>query len=135
MSELIEPEIIDVPSVNIEKKDLNPQDIIQLEKVVEDYNQLRVVILDNVARLKVMSDNLAQDLEIEGYDAERVMAYSKLVETSNKSLKILTDSYKGISDIIMNVAKIKTNSPNKEKNTDVEIISTSDILKRLKSKE
>lgn len=135
MSELIEPEIIDVPSVNIEKKDLNPQDIIQLEKVVEDYNQLRVVILDNVARLKVMSDNLAQDLEVEGYDAERVMAYSKLVETSNKSLKILTDSYKGISDIIMNVAKIKTNSPNKEKNTDVEIISTSDILKRLKSKE
>ena len=135
MSELIEPKIIDAPSVNIEKKDLNPQDIIQLEKVVEDYNQLRVVILDNVARLKVMSDNLAQDLEIEGYDAERVMAYSKLVETSNKSLKILTDSYKGISDIIMNVAKIKTNSPNKEKNTDVEIISTSDILKRLKSKE
>lgn len=135
MSELIEPEIIDAPSVNIEKKDLNPQDIIQLEKVVEDYNQLRVVILDNVARLKVMSDNLAQDLEIEGYDAERVMAYSKLVETSNKSLKILTDSYKGISDIIMNVAKIKTNSPNKEKNADVEIISTSDILKRLKSKE
>lgn len=135
MSELIEPEIIDAPSVNIEKKDLNPQDIIQLEKVVEDYNQLRVVILDNVARLKVMSDNLAQDLEIEGYDAERVMAYSKLVETSNKSLKILTDSYKGISDIIMNVAKIKTNSPNKEKNTDVEIISTSDILKRLKSKD
>ena len=55
---------------------------------LDDYNKLRQVILSNVAQLKIMSDNLVQEMEIEGYNPDLVPAYSKLIETSNKSLKI-----------------------------------------------
>ena len=105
MEQVIETEIVEFDSnkAKINKAQLNPDEIIQLDLVVDDYNKLRQVILSNVAQLKIMSDNLVQEMEIEGYNPELVTAYSKLIETSNKSLKILTDSYKGISDILINI--------------------------------
>ena len=113
MEQVIETEIVEFDSnkAKINKSQLNPDEIIQLDLVVDDYNKLRQIILANVAQLKIMSDNIVQEMEIEGYNPELVTAYSKLIETSNKSLKILTDSYKGISDILININKINALHP------------------------
>ncbi len=132
----IEAEIINENTTEIKEKNLNPLEVIQLKNVVNDYNKLRQIVLDNVAQLKTISNNLTQEIEIEGFDPKLVEVYGKLVETSNKSLKILTDSYKSISDILINIAKInslhKPETPEKEENND-EIISTHDILNKLRN--
>lgn len=134
MEQVIETEIVEFDSnkAKINKAQLNPDEIIQLDLVVDDYNKLRQVILSNVAQLKIMSDNLVQEMEIEGYNPELVTAYSKLIETSNKSLKILTDSYKGISDILININKINAMHPDTEVKECFEVISTADVIKRIR---
>lgn len=134
MEQVIEAEIVEFDSekAKINKAQLNPDEIIQLDLVVDDYNKLRQIILANVAQLKVMSDNLVQEMEIEGYNPDLVTAYSKLIETSNKSLKILTDSYKGISDILININKINALHPSAEVKEDFEVISTADVIKRIR---
>ncbi|EBF5808798.1 hypothetical protein FI575_08105 [Campylobacter coli] len=134
MEQVLEAEIVEFDSekAKINKAQLNPDEIIQLDLVVDDYNKLRQIILANVAQLKVMSDNLVQEMEIEGYNPDLVTAYSKLIETSNKSLKILTDSYKGISDILININKINALHPSIEVKEDFEVISTADVIKRIR---
>lgn len=134
MEQVLEAEIVEFDSekAKINKAQLNPDEIIQLDLVVDDYNKLRQIILANVAQLKVMSDNLVQEMEIEGYNPDLVTAYSKLIETSNKSLKILTDSYKGISDILININKINVLHPSTEVKEDFEVISTADVIKRIR---
>ena len=134
MEQVIETEIVEFDSnkAKINKSQLNPDEIIQLDLVVDDYNKLRQIILANVAQLKIMSDNIVQEMEIEGYNPELVTAYSKLIETSNKSLKILTDSYKGISDILININKINVLHPVTEVKEDFEVISTADVIKRIR---
>ncbi|EAJ2432420.1 hypothetical protein DFW84_10070 [Campylobacter coli] len=134
MEQVLEAEIVEFDSekAKINKTQLNPDEIIQLDLVVDDYNKLRQIILANVAQLKVMSDNLVQEMEIEGYNPDLVTAYSKLIETSNKSLKILTDSYKGISDILININKINVLHPSAEVKEDFEVISTADVIKRIR---
>lgn len=134
MEQVLEAEIVEFDSekAKINKAQLNPDEIIQLDLVVDDYNKLRQIILANVAQLKVMSDNLVQEMEIEGYNPDLVTAYSKLIETSNKSLKILTDSYKGISDILININKINALHPSPEVKEDFEVISTADVIKRIR---
>lgn len=134
MEQVIETEIVEFDSnkAKINKSQLNTDEIIQLDLVVDDYNKLRQIILANVAQLKIMSDNIVQEMEIEGYNPELVTAYSKLIETSNKSLKILTDSYKGISDILININKINALSPVTEVKEDFEVISTADVIKRIR---
>ena len=134
MEQVIETEIVEFDSnkAKINKSQLNPDEIIQLDLVVDDYNKLRQIILANVAQLKIMSDNIVQEMEIEGYNPELVTAYSKLIETSNKSLKILTDSYKGISDILININKINTLHPVTEVKEDFEVVSTADVIKRIR---
>ncbi len=134
MEQVLEAEIVEFDSekAKINKAQLNPDEIIQLDLVVDDYNKLRQIILANVAQLKVMSDNLVQEMEIEGYNPDLVTAYSKLIETSNKSLKILTDSYKGISDILININKINALQPSTEVKEDFEVISTADVIKRIR---
>lgn len=134
MEQVLEAEIVEFDSekAKINKAQLNPDEIIQLDLVVDDYNKLRQIILANVAQLKVMSDNLVQEMEIEGYNPDLVTAYSKLIETSNKSLKILTDSYKGISDILININKINVLHPSAEVKEDFEVISTADVIKRIR---
>ena len=134
MEQVIETEIVEFDSnkAKINKSQLNPDEIIQLDLVVDDYNKLRQIILANVTQLKIMSDNIVQEMEIEGYNPELVTAYSKLIETSNKSLKILTDSYKGISDILININKINALHPVTEVKEDFEVVSTADVIKRIR---
>ena len=134
MEQVIETEIVEFDSnkAKINKSQLNPDEIIQLDLVVDDYNKLRQIILANVAQLKILRDNIVQEMEIEGYNPELVTAYSKLIETSNKSLKILTDSYKGISYILININKINALHPVTEVKEDFEVISTADVIKRIR---
>lgn len=135
-TEIVNAEIIVNDSEsNLNISELNPTDVIKLKQVVDDYEKMRKVVLFNVEQSTKMSAQMAEDMELSGFDAELVSAFAKLVETTNKSLKILTDSYKTISDILLNINKINSTSTITESREDIdaEIVSTADILKRLKN--
>lgn len=135
-TEIVNAEIIVNDSEsNLNISELNPTDVIKLKQVVADYEKMRKVVLFNVEQSTKMSAQMAEDMELSGFDAELVSAFAKLVETTNKSLKILTDSYKTISDILLNINKINSSSTITESKEDIdaEIVSTADILKRLKN--
>lgn len=132
-----EIEIIPIPydkEAELNLKNVNPQDIMNLSVIVEDYTHLRNVVLENVSKLRTMINNISSDMELEGYDHKMVDSISKIISESNKSLKILTESYKSISDVLINIAKINSLNATKEENfeKDEEIISTAEVLKRLK---
>lgn len=134
-NEIVNAEIIvNETESELKVSELNPTDVIKLKQVVDDYEKMRKVVLFNVEQSTKMSAQMAEDMELSGFDAELVSAFAKLVETTNKSLKILTDSYKTISDILLNINKINSSSTITESKEDIdaEIVSTADILKRLK---
>lgn len=127
MKDVIEAKIEDTP------QNTKISDVIKLEQVVNDYQQMRNVVLVNVGQSTKLASQIMSELEVET-DEKLVSAYTNLIDTTNKSLKILTDSYKTISDILLNINKIENStSPEITESTDVEITSTSDILKRLRN--
>lgn len=110
-------------------------DVLKLQQIVEDYSSLRSSVLKNLEKLEDVSSNLKQELEIEGYDPKMVDSWNSLIKTSNESLKILTESYKNISSILLAIHKV--NSLDKHKQTQTEeykVENVADIIKRLKSK-
>lgn len=132
-----EIEIIPIPcdkEAELNLKNVNPQDIMNLSVIVEDYTHLRNIVLENVNKLRTMINNISSEMEFVGYDYKMVDSISKIISESNKSLKILTESYKSISDVLINIAKINSLNTIKEDKfeNEEEIISTAEVLKRLK---
>lgn len=81
-----------------------------------------------------MSDNVKSEVEIEGVNPKLVTAWNDLIKSSNDSLKILTESYKNISNIILNIHKINSLEPKSKKVDDYQVDEIANIIKRLRNK-
>ena len=81
-----------------------------------------------------MSDNVKSEVEIEGVNPKLVSAWNDLIKSSNDSLKILTESYKNISSIILNIHKINSLEPKSKKIDDYQVDEIANIIKRLRNK-
>lgn len=128
---LVPVEVInDVPQETIE---VNISEIIKLQQLVDDYNKLRQVVLYNLKKLNSMSEQVENELQLEGFDAELVSAWNSIIKSSNDSLKILTESYKNISSVLLNVHKVNSLSPKPKSNTETKIENISEVIKRLKN--
>ena len=109
-------------------------DVLKLQQIVEDYSSLRNKVLSNLEKLEDVSTNLKSELEIEGYDPKMVDSWNQLIKTSNESLKILTESYKNISSILLAIHKVNSlNKAPKNENSEYKIENVSDIIKRLQN--
>lgn len=110
-------------------------DVLKLQQIVEDYGSLRSSVLKNLENLNEVSNSLKSELEIEGYDPKMVDSWNNLIKTSNESLKILTESYKNISSILLAIHKVNS-LDRKPKNTDTDfkVENVADVIKRLQSK-
>ena len=61
-----------------------------------------------------------------------IASYSQLLNTVNSSMKLLTSSYKEISNILMNIQKLNaTQRPKEIKVENVNILSSKEIVERL----
>lgn len=128
---LVPVEVInDVPQETIE---VNISEIIKLQQLVDDYNKLRQVVLYNLKKLNSMSEQVENELQLEGFDAELVSAWNSIIKSSNDSLKILTESYKNISSVLLNVHKVNSLNPKPKSNTETKIENISEVIKRLKN--
>jgi hypothetical protein len=127
---LIPIEVInDAPQETIE---VNISEIIKLQQLVDDYNQLRQVVLYNLKKLNGMSEQVENELGFE-FDPKLVDAWNSIIKSSNDSLKILTESYKNISSVLLNVHKVNSLAPKPKTNDEIKIENTSEVIKRLKN--
>lgn len=112
---------------------INLAEIIKIDQIIKDYEQLRNVVLSNLIDIKQLSDSVKSEIEME-IDFKLVDSWNNLIKTSNESLKILTESYKNISSVILAINKINSQNPKPENDTtQVKIENTADIIKRLKN--
>lgn len=113
----------------------NLSGIIDLKLLVEDYKNLRNLVLANTATSKKVLDSLTIEMFAnEVCTPEMVCSYSTLLKTINDSMKLMTNSYKEISDVLLNIHKINTiDKPKEVKVKNVNIISSAEVLDRLKN--
>jgi len=111
----------------------NLSGIIDLKLLVEDYKNLRNLVLANTATSKKVLDSLTIEMFAnEVCTPEMVSSYSTLLKTINDSMKLMTNSYKEISDVLLNIHKINTiDKPKDVKVKNVNIISSAEVLDRL----
>lgn len=129
--DIIVPDIIE----NIDESDtiINLADAIKIKQIIDDYQQLRNVVLSNLIDIKNLSDEVKKELEFE-FDSKLVDSWNALTKTSNESLKILTESYKNISSVILSINKINSLNPKPQnEDTKIKIENTAEIIKRLKN--
>jgi hypothetical protein len=121
----------DYAVVKDETVELNLCNVLQLEQVITDYSRLRNTVLENLQHIRDVSTELKKELEIEGYNPEYVEAWNSLLKTSNESLKILTESYKNISSVLLSIHKVNQldRKPKDDITTQVENIA--EIIKKL----
>lgn len=137
-TDLIDVEILDETDVSNNVETTVPENlsgIIDLKLLVEDYKNLRNLVLANTATSKKVLDSLTIEMFAnEVCTPEMVSSYSTLLKTINDSMKLMTNSYKEISDVLLNIHKINTiDKPKEVKVKNVNIISSAEVLDRLKT--
>lgn len=135
-TDLIDVEILDETDVSNNVETTVPENlsgIIDLKLLVEDYKNLRNLVLANTATSKKVLDSLIIEMFVnEVCTPEMVSSYSTLLKTINDSMKLMTNSYKEISDVLLNIHKINTiDKPKEVKVKNVNIISSAEVLDRL----
>ena len=135
-TDLIDVEILDETYVSNNVETTVPENlsgIIDLKLLVEDYKNLRNLVLANTATSKKVLDSLTIEMFAnEVCTPEMVSSYSTLLKTINDSMKLMTNSYKEISDVLLNIHKINTiDKPKEVKVKNVNIISSAEVLDRL----
>lgn len=111
----------------------NIEGIIDLKVLVQDYQNLRQIVLSNSANSKKLLESLLIEIFAnDSVDPEMIASYSQLLNTVNSSMKLLTSSYKEISNILMNIQKLNaTQRPKEIKVENVNILSSKEIVERL----
>nr|DAO73197.1 MAG TPA: Terminase DNA packaging enzyme small [Caudoviricetes sp.] len=111
----------------------NIEGIIDLKVLVQDYQNLRQIVLSNSANSKKLLESLLIEIFAnDSVDPEMIASYSQLLNTVNSSMKLLTSSYKEISNILMNIQKLNaTQKPKEIKVENVNILSSKEIVERL----
>nr|DAP49575.1 MAG TPA: Terminase DNA packaging enzyme small [Caudoviricetes sp.] len=135
-TDLIDVEVLDKTDVSNNVETTVPENlsgIIDLKLLVEDYKNLRNLVLANTATSKKVLDSLTIEMFAnEVCTPEMVSSYSTLLKTINDSMKLMTNSYKEISDVLLNIHKINTiDKPKDVKVKNVNIISSAEVLDRL----
>lgn len=135
---LIDVEVLDKTDISNNAETTIPENlsgIIDLKLLVEDYKNLRNLVLANTATSKKVLDSLTIEMFAnEVCTPEMVSSYSTLLKTINDSMKLMTNSYKEISDVLLNIHKINTiDKPKEVKVKNVNIISSAEVLDRLKT--
>lgn len=127
-------EVKNLPSVDI-------GDMFKLNMLQEDFLSVRNTLLDTVTKGKMVIDALTNEIIINPTDAEMVAGYSQLIQVVNSSMKLLSSTYKDISDIVIKVKKLEEMSNKSDEGkigtmnniqNNFYVESTSDIIKQLK---
>lgn len=119
-------------------------DIINLVTMVEDFKYVRETLRENTDNGRRVLNSVTLDL-LDGDDDKRaslIMSFAELNKAVADNIKLYIQSYKDISNVLLNLDKIKkaeqADSPKTINNTlninTTETVSTVDLIKRLTNK-
>ena len=132
------PDIPDTKIEVVEKADAEivldrTKEVINLKNLLDDYNEARTITLNSISRTKEILDCLSLEISsMDEIDSEKVTAYSSLLNANNQTLKNLINMYKEISSVLVDIKNISKDGENK--NNNVKVISSGEIIKRLKER-
>lgn len=132
------PDIPDTKIEVIEKAETEivldrTKEVINLKNLLDDYNEARTITLNSISRTKEILDCLSLEISsMDEIDSEKVTAYSSLLNANNQTLKNLINMYKEISSVLVDIKNISKDGENK--NNNVKVISSGEIIKRLKER-
>lgn len=128
------PALLESEETELDLRNLDASKVINLRALVQDYGSLRTTVLENVMISRKMIQSVAQELELSPeISPELLESFSSLTNTTNQSLKILTESYKNIASILISIHKInKEDTSHQNTSQHEEVVSTADILERLR---
>lgn len=158
--DMVEAQTIDVPLLSTDTGDShqNLMELINLQNLLSDFKYLRDTLRENTDNgRKILNLSTTEILEGSSSDlgdpefggiseAENkvnlINAYATLNRTITDSLKLYVSAYKEISNIILNLEKVKTNQLTNQTNTTnntlvlnseskTQSISTNDLIKQL----
>ena len=110
MNEVIIPEVDEISEFDVS----NIGNIINIKQVTEDYQNLRKLVLYNTQFCAKFVEEIKDQIDVDGYDAELINSMTQLIQTSNSSVKLLTESYKKLIDVLEIFKKLTSTETKKE---------------------
>ena len=110
MNDVIIPEVDEISEFDVS----NIGNIINIKQVTEDYQNLRKLVLYNTQFCAKFVEEIKNQIDVDGYDAELINSMTQLIQTSNSSVKLLTESYKKLIDVLEIFKKLTSTETKKE---------------------
>lgn len=127
----IEQTINDLPS---EVSDVS--EIINLQGLLDDFRYVRQTLRENTEMGKTMLRTMGAELECEP-NPKMLESYALLQGTLTDNLKLFVQSYKDISNVMINISKMTNKTPTTQNITNINIeaetkpVNTAELIKQL----
>lgn len=127
----IEQTINDLPS---EVSDVS--EIINLQGLLDDFRYVRQTLRENTEMGKTMLRTMGAELECEP-NPKMLESYALLQGTLTDNLKLFVQSYKDISNVMINISKMANKTPTTQNITNINIeaetkpVNTAELIKQL----
>lgn len=102
----VSKDVVEVKSI----KSITPSDMFQLDILYSDFTNIRTTLMDTVNKGKLVIDTITVELQVAPDNAELVAGYSQLIQVVNSSMRLLTSTYKDITDVILKIKKFEENT-------------------------
>lgn len=113
-------------------------EVLNLNNMVDDFKYVRETLKENTENARRVLSAITLELlsEDEEQRASLIMSFAELNKSVTDNMKLYIQSYKDISQVLMNLEKIKNSTsdsdPNKPKDGTATItVSTMDLIKKL----
>lgn len=120
----------------IENKLEIKSNLIKLNEMLNDYEKVRGILLENVEQSREVAQIIQANIFSGEETADYIASYATLINVINTSVKMLTASYKDITNTLLNIKKLESTTENVTNNTTntINIISTVDVIEGLRNK-
>jgi hypothetical protein len=129
--------------IELYSENISPTEIINLQTMVEDFKYIRETLRETTDNGRRVLNSVTLDL-LDSDDDKRaalILSFAELNKAVGDNMKLYMQSYKDISNTLLNLDKIKRSAQEKDPQTinntlninSSEIISTADLIKQLRS--
>jgi len=125
-----------IRSVDVFDSDSDPMDVINLTNMVNDFSFVRDSLKENTLNGRRVLNLITADL-LDSEDENRaslIVSFAELNKAVCENMKLYMTAYKDISNILININKLKQNKPIDDKSIpdgDISIVSSIGLLKKL----
>jgi len=125
-----------VQEILVDKDEYHPIDIISITQMADDFRFSRETLQETIMYGRMVLERATQDLLLEDKEKKsgNTIAFAELTTAVLNGVKVLSQSYKDFSNVLLNMKKVQeTDKPTINNTINVtENISTVELIERLK---